>query len=106
MKDVKDVKKSLQDLVSVITDIRILKWGSEVEIECVDDPVNKQVYILTFKKCTEVRLFAHDLDNVNESVDNLSGIIIGKEQYQEPAIVTGFIFELWVLYESFDINTL
>lgn len=95
-----------QDFLSVVTEVRILKWGSEVEVECFDDPVTRQRYVLVFKNCTEIRWYAHDLNSVQESIDNLGGIIQGKENYQEPAIITGFIFELWVLYESFLIKKL
>jgi hypothetical protein len=100
------IENNPQDFLSVVTDIRISRWGSKVEVECLDDPITKQVYVLAFKNCTEVRLFAHDLDNVSDAFDNLSGIVVGKEKHQEPAIITGFIFELWVLYESFEIRKL
>ena len=93
-----------QDFLSVVTDVRVLKWGSEVQVECLDDPVTRQLYVLVFKNCTEVRWHVHELNDVQDSEDNLIGVLLGKEKYQEPAVITGGIFELWVLYESFELQ--
>lgn len=93
-----------QDFLSIVTDVRLLKWGSEVQIECLDDPVTRQLYVLVFKNCTEVRLHIHELSDADDPEDDLIGVLPGKEKYQEPAVITGRIFELWVLYESFEIQ--
>jgi len=93
-----------QDFLSIVTDVSVLKWGSEVQVECLDDPVTRQLYVLVFKNCTEVRWHIHELDDVYDLEDNLIGVLLGKENHQEPALITGGIFQLWVLYESFELQ--
>ena len=96
-------KANPQDLLSIVTGVQMLKWGSEVHVACLDDPVTRQPYLLIFKNCTEVRWYVHEPEDVNDSEDNLIGFLLGKEKHQEPAVITGAIFELWALYESFEI---
>jgi hypothetical protein len=99
-------EKNPQDFLSIVTDIQVLNWGGEVRVICLDDPVTRQPYVLVFKNCVQVRWDVHDSESVLDLEDNLIGVLMGKENCQEPAVVTGGIFELQVLYESFEIHKL
>lgn len=93
-----------EDFLSIVSDVHIMKWGSEVQVECLDDPVTRQLYVLVFKNCVEVRWSVHEPHDVHDTEDNLIGVLLGKGNYQEPALITGGIFELSVLYESFELQ--
>lgn len=93
-----------QDFLSIVTSVRVMLWGSELQIECLDDPVDRQAFVLIFKNCREIRWLIHEEDSLQDLEADLIGVLLGKGKHQEPAIITTDIFEIFVLYESCEIQ--
>jgi hypothetical protein len=41
--------------------------------------------------------------NRDDGEDDVSGVLLGKENYLEPAIITGFISEIWIYYKDLEV---
>ncbi len=93
-----------QDFLSIVTDVQVLDWGSQLLVFCLDDPVDRQAYTLFFKNCREIRWQVHDPDGLMDNEADLLGVSIGKDKFGEPAIITTDSFEVSVLYEYFEIK--
>lgn len=93
-----------QDFLAIVTGVQILKWGTEVRVECLDDPIDRQPYTLVFKNCREVQWQVYKSNYLQDTEADLIGVLLGKDMYQERAIVTTDIFEVSVLYGSFEVQ--
>jgi hypothetical protein len=95
----------LGDLTSLITDIEVSLWGSELSFRCVYDPIGKRLpYKLIFQDCQDIRWTVHDLEEVNEQEADLIGISLGENEYRQPAVIHTDIFEVSILYRNIKID--
>lgn len=93
---------NLGKAASVVTNVQVTKWGSNVVVSCLYDPLgSSQPYQLIFRECSEVRWQMIELENVQESTADLIGFSIGTEAYQEAAVLTTDVFELSIIYSDF-----
>ncbi|HXG07307.1 MAG TPA: hypothetical protein VNI77_08295 [Nitrososphaera sp.] len=97
-------KMNPEDFLSIVTDVYLLRWGSELQFACIDDPMNEQPYLLVFKNCREIKWTVLELDRVKDVEAELIGALPGKPNYQEPAIIHTDVFEVEILYEEFEIQ--
>lgn len=93
------------DATSLITNIAFTRWGSEVIISCNYDPLGRaRAYVLIFKLCTEVIFRSQNIEKLDETAAELIGLVAGEANYLAPAVITTDIFELSILYGSFELR--
>lgn len=97
-------KMNIEDFLSVVTNVCLLQWGSELQFACLDDPMNEQPYLLVFRNCREIKWTVLELDRVKDKEAELIGALAGRPNYQDPAIIHTDIFEVEILYEAFEIQ--
>lgn len=90
--------------IVVLTGIVIDHWGTRVEVEGFDDPIDLNKYRLCFKGCREVHYLVHEPTDGLDTTENLAGIEIGLESHGAPAIFTGVTMELWVSYDTVEVS--
>jgi len=89
----------LGDLTSLVTDIQIKQWGTELWLHCVYDPIGERVpYELIFQDCWQLRWEIHDSDASSDLEADLIGITLGQNDHRQVAIIHTDIFELSLLY--------
>ncbi len=93
------------DFLSIVTSVQLKLWGSELLLECLDDPVDRRPYVLIFKDCREIHwnIYGEDAD-LHDSETDLIGILLGEDKHRKPATITTGAFELSVLYGDFEIQ--
>jgi hypothetical protein len=95
----------LGDSTSLITDVEMSLWGSELLFRCVYNPMGKRLpYKLIFQDCQDIRWTVHDLEEVNEQEANLIGISLGENEYRQPAVIHTDIFEVSILYRNINLD--
>lgn len=92
--------KNPEDFLSVITGMRMTQWGSDLQIECEVDAVDRTPWVIHFKNCRKIELFVHEPEDVKESEAALISFKFGGDNYGAPAILGTDIFDLFVLYET------
>jgi hypothetical protein len=97
-----DALLELGPATSLVTDVSVTKWGSEVLVLCLYDPLgSRQPYQLVFKDCREVRWEIFDLNDVQESEADLIGFSGGADCHRDHAVITTDIFEVFITYGRF-----
>ena len=92
----------LGEATSIVTHIQINRWGNDVLVSCLYNPLGSSLpYQLIFKDCKEINWQIVDPDNQQESTADLIGFFMGAEHHQKPAVITTDIFELSITYGSF-----
>jgi hypothetical protein len=91
------------DFLSLITRVVFSGWGSDLQIECVIDAVDRQVWILHFKKCSEINWYIHEPEALLDEEAQLISFRFGKDQHKEPAMIGTDIFDVSVRYEAFEL---
>ncbi len=92
-----------EDFLSLVTGVRFLQWGSDLQIECAVDAVDRQPWILHFKNCREIHWYVHEPESVQDEEANLFTFSFGEDNHRAPAGIGTDIFDMSVLYESFEI---
>lgn len=93
---------ALGKATSLVTNVLVTKWGSDVVVSCLYDPLgSSKPYQLIFKDCHEVRWQVVEPGDVQDSTADLIGFSIGAESHREAAVLTTDIFELSIIYGSF-----
>jgi len=95
--------KNPEDFLSVVRNVHLSQWGSDLQIECVVDAVDRQPWILHFKGCREINWYIHTPESVPDQEAELISFTAGKDNHQEPAMVGTDIFDVSVRYESFEL---
>ena len=98
-----DKKINPENFLSVITGVHVSQWGSDLQIECVVDAVDRQPWILHFKNCCEIRWYINEPESVQDKEADLISFKFGEDDHRAPAIVGSDIFVISVLYESFEL---
>jgi hypothetical protein len=98
---------NLQEFTSLITNIKLSAFGSNLELECIYDPQGiKLSYQLLFQDCNEIQLSIHSPENIADLEADVIDFQLGQEQHQKPAIIYTDIFELLISYGNVQIQTL
>jgi hypothetical protein len=101
------LKASLVQSLSLITDLRMANWGSDLVLECLDDPQTRRRYQVVYRNCQEIRLSLHDAaEATREAEADVIGFLPGKQEFAEPAVLTTDIFELVIVYDRYEIREL
>lgn len=88
-----------------MTKVETKLWGNELLFSCLYEPSgSRQPYQLVFSNVHDIRWCVHDTNQLEVSVADFTGFIIGEENHQKPAIVTTDVFEISVLYETLSIQ--
>ena len=95
--------KNPEDFLSVVTSVHLSQWGSDLQIECVVDAVDRQPWILHFKECREINWYIHTPECIQDREAELISFTFGQDNHQEPAMVGTDIFDVSVRYESFEL---
>ena len=94
-------------MLSLVTDIRVRHWASELVVECLDDPLTRRRYELVYANCREVRWSLDEVVAVPEATEaDIIGFCPGQAGHVEPAILTTDVFELSILYDRLEIREL
>ena len=89
----------LGELTSLVTDIQIKQWGTELWLHCVYDPLGERVpYALIFQDCRQLQWEIHDAAASSDLEADLIGMALGQNNYRQVAIIHTDIFELSLLY--------
>ena len=97
----------LGELTSLVRNVKISAWGSELLLECIYDPTGEPLpYQLLFSDCREINWTVHDWEEVGELEADLIGIYLGKGSHQNPACIHTDIFEISIVYEKFQLTKL
>jgi hypothetical protein len=87
---------------SLIKAVTVSKWGANVKIACLYDPLGtRQPYEMVFQDCQELQWNIIEQANVDEPTADLIGFIRGEEYYRKPAVITTDTFELSISYKIF-----
>lgn len=92
-----------EDFLSVVTKVDLSQWGSDLQIECVVDAVDRQPWVLHFKNCHEIHWHIHHPESMKDEEAELISFTFGKNNHQEPAVIGTDIFDLFVRYGSFEL---
>ncbi len=95
-------KNNPEDFLSVVIGVRTSQWESDLQIECIVDAVDRQPWILHFKNCREVHWYIHESESLQDREADLISFKFGKDNHQEQAMLGTDIFDVSVLYESFE----
>jgi hypothetical protein len=97
----------LGELTSLVTQVSLGAWGSQLSLRCLYDPAGERLpYLVTFHHCQQIQWNVHELELVADAEADLIGISLGKGDFQEPAVIYTDIFELSIVYSSFTIQLL
>lgn len=94
----------LGDFVSLITKYHLCFWGNELCFECVYDPISRKPYKIIFFNCTKIIWSIYSPENTKDTEADIIDIQLGKDKFQQPAIIYTNIFELSILYESLKVE--
>ncbi len=84
---------------SVVSDVNVTGWGSEVTVSCLYNPLDSpKPYQLVFVDCCEIQWQTIELKDVKESTADLIGFSAGAEAHQKAAVITTNIFEISIVY--------
>lgn len=90
---------NLGGLTSLIKNVKVSGWGTEVSFECIYDPTGERSpYVLVFEECREIKWNVHDPEEAEEAEADLFGIHLGKDAHRKPALIHTDIFEISLLY--------
>ena len=90
--------------LSLITDVQLRKWGKELVIEGLNDPLNRGQIQLVFKNCHEIRWSLLTDEAEPDTEADVIGLSLSKAEDGEFAILTTDLFELSVLYQSLEVR--
>ncbi|MBD2184233.1 hypothetical protein [Aerosakkonema funiforme] len=95
----------LGGLTSLVTNVNISHWGTEVLVECLYDPTGDRLpYSLVFKDCRAIKWNVHDEEEVEAELADLIGIHLGEAAHLKPALIHTDIFEISIVYGSFSMQ--
>ena len=86
----------------MVTGVVVTKWGAEVTFSFLY--ALQQPYQLVFHDCRELQWDVHSAEDVDEEIANLIGIALGEKGHVKAAVVTTDIFELSILYGSWEVQ--
>jgi hypothetical protein len=90
---------------SLVTSVAVDKWGSEVLISCLYDPLgSRRPYQLLFEDCHDVRWEVIRPEDVKDLEANLIGFSIDLQGHRHAAVIHTDIFELTILYGNFAVR--
>jgi hypothetical protein len=92
--------------VSLVADVQVRNWGSELVLVCLDDPLTRQSYEFVYKDCREIRLSLHDAEATRATEADVIGFCEGTLAHADPAVLTTDLFELSILYGRLEIRQL
>ncbi|HIK13137.1 MAG TPA: hypothetical protein IGS52_23255 [Oscillatoriaceae cyanobacterium M33_DOE_052] len=95
-----DYKKlGLGGLTSLVTNIKVSRWGNEVLLELVYDPTEKRIpYSLVFQNCQKIQWEVLHGEDATDIEADLIGIHLGEEGDRKAAVIHTDIFEISLLY--------
>lgn len=94
----------LGEYTSLVKNVTVSSWGSEVRIECLYNPIERSPYVLVFRDCRDIKWTVHDEEEVGEPFADLIGIHLGEDAHRQPALIHTDIFEISILYGSFSVE--
>jgi hypothetical protein len=90
------------EAASWLTAVTVSCWGNTVVIAC--ETGTGQLYRLIYRDCRHLEWEVYGPEDATATVANLIGIKLGQKAHVEPAVITTDIFELAILYESFELQ--
>lgn len=95
----------LGDRTSVVTGVSVTNWGGRVVISCLYNPslINRP-YQLSYTDCRELQWDVTFPEDTNDSEAELIGFTMGTPDHGKRAVITTDIFELLILYGSFELQ--
>ncbi|MEC4896182.1 MAG: hypothetical protein SAL07_25380 [Oscillatoria sp. PMC 1051.18] len=92
------------DFTSLITKIDINFWGTQVAINCVYDPDVQLPYQFVFSKCRKIEWTLLFPEGANDIEADIIDFQLGKKLHKQPAFFHTDIFDLIILYGSFELK--
>lgn len=94
-----------QDLIFIITSIKIGLWGTKVEVRGLDNPDMPNEYLVMFRDCSKISWESIDPDV--EEIEGIEASVIGftvtqNADFKQAILNCGF-FELSVSYRNHEV---
>ncbi len=88
---------------SLVTDVRVGRWGTEVVVSCVYDPLGaRKPYEVILSGCRRVEWSLIDAELVHELEADIIGFELVAEA-RDHAVMSTDIFELAVWYDKYEV---
>lgn len=92
-------KLGLGGLTSLVTNLKVSRWGNEVLLELVYDPIEERIpYSLVFYDCQKIQWEVLHGEDSRDIEADLIGIHLGEEGHRKAAVIHTDIFEVSLLY--------
>ena len=96
---------NLGELTSLVTNVNVSLWGSEISFECIYDPTGDRLpYTIVFHDCRDISWEVFHPEDVQEPEADLIGIHFGEDAHRKAVLIHTDIFEISILYETFSIH--
>ncbi|MEC4806568.1 MAG: hypothetical protein SAJ12_17365 [Jaaginema sp. PMC 1079.18] len=96
---------NLDRFPNLITNVEVLHWGSELKIECINDPYHDKLpYQLYFYDCQDIQISVHSSENINDLEADLIFFETNNKRSPKSASIYTDIFEISVSYTRLEIH--
>ena len=96
---------NLGGLTSLVTNVNVCLWGSEILFECIYDPTGERLpYTIVFHDCRDISWEVFHPEDVQDPEADLIGIHLGEDAPRKAALIHTDIFEISIVYGSFSIQ--
>ena len=98
-----DEHPELGEATSLVTDIAPSKWGSEVQVSCLHDPLGmRRPYRVLFQSCHRLDWSVHSPEYVRDMEADVVGFEL-RSKARDYALIVTDIFELAIWYGSYEV---
>ncbi len=88
---------------SLITDIKIAEWGTQVLVSCLYDPLGaRKPYIVLLHGCSRIDWNVHTPEHAGDTEADVIGFEIRSEA-RDHALIATDIFELSIWYNNYEV---
>ncbi len=89
----------------LIADVKITRWGQQVVLDCLYDPVEQHPFQLIFTRCQDIGWqVVDDRADERDVTADVIDLRLGENDYRQPAALVTDIFELSILYGALKVR--
>ena len=95
---------ALGNLTSTLVGVEVNRWGTELIVRCLYNPLDPQPYDLIFRGCRRIEFEPYVNDPLNDvSQAEIIGLSLGEKGHQKPAVITSSVVEITVVYSTYEL---
>lgn len=99
-----EVRPELGPATSLVMDLHISKWGSEVTVSCLYDPMgSRKPYQVLFRDCHRLQWEIVAPEYVLDLEADVIGFEVEGNEQRAPSVISTDIFELAIWYGSYEV---